>query len=74
MAKQFNTHVHAEANHQPRHFAAIRKEDALKRQAAYDLLTLEEKIAKLPPEPHAKKQRARLLALLEKQSKKEVTK
>ena len=63
-----NRRKYPDANHQPMHLAALRKKDALERQAAYDKLTLDEKIAKLPPEPHAKQQRARLLAALEKQN------
>ena len=62
--KQFNTHRFPDANHQPKHLARLRKEGANERQAAYDLLTLEQKIAKLPAEPHATKQRARLQAAL----------
>jgi hypothetical protein len=38
------------------------------RQSVYNELTLEQKIAALPPEPYSKKQRARLLALLEKRN------
>lgn len=53
---------------QPKHIAETRKKDSLQRQADYDLLSLEDKIARLPPEPAAKKQRTRLLALLEKQN------
>lgn len=64
--KQFNTHRFPDATRQPRHYDRLRKEGAKERQAAYDLLTLEQKIAKLPPEPEAKKQRARLQAALEK--------
>lgn len=49
---------------------AVRRKAAEERQAAYDKLTLEQKLAKLPPEPHAAKQRAKLLKQLEaKQSK-----
>ena len=46
--------------------AKHRREEAIERQAAYDLLTLEQKLAQLPPEPFAKKQRAKLLAIQEK--------
>ena len=53
---------------QPKHIAETRKKDSLQRQANYDLLLLEDKIARLPPEPGAAKQRKRLLALLEKQN------
>lgn len=66
--KTNNNRRFPEANHQPRNMASFRKADAVERQAAYDKLTLEEKLAKLPPEPASKKQRARLLALLEKQN------
>ena len=38
-------------------------------QAEYNKLSLEEKIARLPPEPGAQKQRKRLLALLEERNK-----
>lgn len=66
--KQYNTHKHPGANHQPNHKAADRKMKAEVRQEFYDKLSLEEKIARLPAEPHAKKQRARLLAALEKRN------
>lgn len=66
--KQFNTHKFPDATRQPRHLDRLRKEGAKERQEAYDKLTLEEKIARLPAEPHAKKQRARLLSLLEKKN------
>ena len=68
MPKTNNRRVYPDANHQPRHLAKMRKEDAEARQKVYDALTLEQKIAKLPPEPHAKQQRARLLAALAKQN------
>lgn len=45
---------------------AERRKFAEERQEAYNKLTLEQKLAKLPPEPAAAKQRARLLALKEK--------
>ncbi len=67
--KQFNTHKYPEANHQPRHKAADRKLRAEARQEVYDELSLEQKIAALPPEPYSKKQRARLMAALEKRNK-----
>ena len=47
-----------------------RRQRAEARQAEYDKLTLQEKIERLPPEPAAKKQRARLLAKLQKQQEK----
>ena len=59
-----------DANHQPCHKAAERVGKAEARQEAYDALTLQQKIAQLPPEPYSKKQRARLLVLLEKQNNK----
>jgi hypothetical protein len=46
-----------------------RRKFAEERQAEYDKLTLQQKIDRLPPEPGAKKQRARLLALLEESKK-----
>jgi hypothetical protein len=66
--KQFNTHKHPNANHQPRQKAADRKLHAQARQDVYNELTLEQKIAALPPEPYSKKQRARLMAALEKRN------
>ncbi len=66
--KQFNTHRFPDATRQPRHLDRLRKEGAQERQEAYDKLSLEEKIARLPAEPHAAKQRARLTAALEKRS------
>ncbi len=63
-----NIRKHPNANHQPCHKAADRKLRAEARQDVYNELTLEQKIAALPPEPHAKKQRARLLAALEKRN------
>lgn len=44
--------------------------EAEERQEAYNKLSLEEKISKLP-EGGANKQRAKLMALLEKQNKKQ---
>ena len=49
---------------------AERRARAEERQAEYDKLTLQQKIERLPPEPAAKKQRARLLAQLQKQQDK----
>ena len=49
---------------------AERRKKAEEMQAEYDKLTLDEKLAKLPPEPGAKKQRARLLALKAKAQEK----
>jgi hypothetical protein len=66
--KQDNRRVYPDATRQPRHLDALRKSEAKARQEAYDKLTLEEKIARLPPEPHAKKQRARLQVALEKRN------
>lgn len=53
---------------QPAHKGKFRQDEAKERQAAYDKLTLQQKIDRLPPEPHAQKQRARLLALQVKQN------
>jgi len=44
---------------------ASRRADAEKRLAEYNKLTLEQKLAKLPPEPHALRQRTKLLKQLE---------
>jgi hypothetical protein len=44
-----------------------RQKQAQDRFDEYALLTLNQKIERLPPEPGAKKQRTRLLALLEAQ-------
>jgi hypothetical protein len=63
--KSSNRRVYPDANHQPRQKAAERIGRAQARNEANAALTLEQKIAKLPPEPHAKKERARLLAQLE---------
>lgn len=41
-----------------------RRNFAEQQQAAYDLLTTQQKLDRLPPEPEAKKQRAKLLARL----------
>lgn len=46
-----------------------RRKVAEERQAEYDKLTLQQKIDRLPPEPGAAKQRARLLRLLEESKK-----
>lgn len=51
------------------------KKDRLKNEANirkenYDKLSIEEKIAKLPPEPHSQKQRTKLMAQLENKTKK----
>ena len=64
--KQDNRRVYPDATRQPRHLDALRKSEAKARQEAYDKLSLEEKIARLPAEPHAAKQRARLTSLLAK--------
>jgi hypothetical protein len=42
-----------------------RRKRAEERQAEYDKLTLQEKLDRLPPEPAAKKQRAKLLKAIE---------
>ena len=43
-----------------------KQEEAVVRQAEYDKLTVQEKLDKLPAEPGAKKQRAKLTAQLRK--------
>lgn len=65
--KQFNTHRFPDATRQPRHLDRLRKEGAKERQEAYDKLTLQQKIDRLPA-TGATKQRARLTALLEKKN------
>lgn len=70
--KMSNRRVYPDATRQPRNFDALRKSSALERQADYDKLTLQQKLERLPPEPHCQKQRAKLLAMLEKQQKKTV--
>jgi hypothetical protein len=49
---------------------AERRKSAEARQAEYDKLTLQQKLDKLPPEPHAAKQRAKLNALAQKVAEK----
>jgi len=44
----------------------LRRKFAEERQAEYDKLSIKEKLERLPPEPGAKKQRAKLLAQLNK--------
>jgi hypothetical protein len=51
------------------HERKTRQAEALGRQDAYNDLTLQQKISALPPEPFSKKQRARLLALLDGSAK-----
>lgn len=62
-----------DANHQPCQDAKLRKTEALERQAAYNALSVQEKIAlldrRLGVGVGAVKQRARLAAQLEKQNK-----
>lgn len=64
--KSNNRRIYPEANHQPRQNAKLRKEWALERQTAYDKLSTQEKLDRLPGEPFCKKQRDRLVALLAK--------
>ncbi len=56
------------ANHQPRHKAAERIGKAQARTEFSNGLSLEQKIARLAPEPHSAKERARLLAALATQN------
>lgn len=67
--KLYNTHKFPDATRQPRHADRLRKEGAKERQEAYDKLSLEEKLAKLPTDG-AHKQRAKLQALLDKKNQK----
>lgn len=57
-----------DANRQPNHKAADRKMKAQVRQELANELTLEQKLAKLPPEPLCAKQRARYTAQLAKRN------
>jgi hypothetical protein len=66
--RERNDHKFPQANHQPRQKAADRIGRAQARIEFNSTLTLEQKIAKLPPEPFSKKERARLLAALEKRN------
>lgn len=65
--KQDNRRVYPDATRQPRHLDSLRKSEAKARQEAYDKLTLQEKIDRLPS-TGATKQRARLQRLLEKKN------
>ena len=65
-----NRQKYPDADRQPRHIAHLRAKDLKDRQDAYDLLTLEQKLAKLPPEPRCAKQRAKLLAKIDKRDRK----
>lgn len=46
--------------------AKFRREEAVERQTVYNLLTTEQKLAQLGPEPASQKQRTKLIALLQK--------
>jgi len=65
-----NRQKYPDADRQPRHVASFRAKEAKERQDAYNLLTLEQKLAKLPPEPRCAKQRAKLLAKIDKRDRK----
>lgn len=67
-----NRRVFPKATRQPFQKDDFRKQEAKERQEAYDKLSTKEKLDRMPPEPHAKKQRARLLALLEQEKKPKV--
>lgn len=67
--KQNNRRVYPDATRQPRQFDAMRKREAKERQEAYDKLSLQEKIDRLP-DTGATKQRAKLQALLDKKNQK----
>ena len=64
--RQNNRRTYPDAGMQPCQKSKYRREEALERQAAYDALTLQEKIARLPPEPFSAKQRKKLIAQLNK--------
>ena|SRR5665213_1633910 len=66
--KDNNRHAYPMANHQPRHKAAERIGKAEARTEFSNGLSLEQKIARLPPEPHSAKERTRLLAALATQN------
>ena len=68
--KTNNNRKYPDADRQPRHVAHLRIAEAKERQEAYDKLSLEEKLAKLPPEPLCAKQRAKLLSKIEKRNQK----
>lgn len=74
MAKLNNRRVYPGANHQPCHLADLRKKDSLERQAAYNELTIQQKLdlldSRLGKGLGAVKQRARLTSLLNKQNSK----
>jgi hypothetical protein len=61
-----NNRKYPDATRQPCHLDRLRKEGAKERQAEYEKLTLQEKLARLPV-PGANKQRARLEALVAKE-------
>lgn len=73
MAKLNNRRIYTAANHQPRHKAQFRLQEAKERQAAYDKLSLAEKIKLLDTAfgvgLGATRQRARLNSLLNKSIK-----
>lgn len=46
-----------------------RQAEAIERQATYDALSIEQKLAQLAPEPHAAKQRAKLNKQLAQRNK-----
>lgn len=68
-----NRRVYPDVNHQPNHKAKFRVDKAKERQAAYDNLTIQQKIdrldSKLGKGVGAARQRARLAQQLEEQSK-----
>ena len=68
MKKDNNTRKFPLAKSQPRHTYADKIGRTQARKELADARTLEEKIARLPPEPASKKERTRLLTLLAKQN------
>lgn len=81
VAKLNNSRLHPDANHQPMHKAKFRADEAKERQAAYDDLTIQQKLdlldRRLGAGLGAVKQRARLLREQSKpkvqETKKDVT-
>ena len=68
--KTNNRHKHPETGRQPRHLIALRKSEAMERQTAYDQLSIQEKLDRLPSDPEkCKKQKVKLKAVLDQRKK-----
>lgn len=71
-----NRRIYPNANHQPMHKAKFRADEAKERQAAYDQLSLQEKVSlldtRLGKGVGATQQRARLARLMEEASRPKV--